>query len=302
MKVLHILISLITLICLVACVFQKKFRSESLNNQSTDTRGNIILVGKSTKQRLQEEPFGAWFNKNYSDYKVDSATANILRSKLADKRFVLFMGTWCGDSRQEVPRIYKILDYCKVPDTSIRLINLDVHDSVYKQSPSHEERGLNIHRVPDLLIYENGKEMGRIIERPVISWEKDLLAIVLNQKYQSPYRIVTYLQGLFQSLPEEEIENDIVKISDSLRSHTSTNEGLQSYGSVLLATNEITKALIVHRLNTILYPTGGNGFVALADTYLKKGDRAKAKLNYEHALILQPGNEKATMMLAHLMK
>ena len=70
----------------------------------------------------------------------------------------------------------------------------------------------------------------------------------------------------------------------------------------LLATNEITKALIVHRLNTMLYPTGSNGFVALADAYLKKGDRVKAKLNYEHALTLQPDNEKATLMLAQLMK
>ncbi len=24
------------------------------------------------------------------------------------------MGTWCGDSRREVPRMYKILDYCQV--------------------------------------------------------------------------------------------------------------------------------------------------------------------------------------------
>ena len=72
------------------------------------------------------------------------------------------MGTWCGDSRQEVPKIYKVLDHCNVPESHIQLINLNVHDSVYKQSPSHEEKGLNIHRVPDLLVYEKEKEMGRV--------------------------------------------------------------------------------------------------------------------------------------------
>ena len=59
---------------------------------------------------------------------------------------------------------------------------------------------------------------------------------------------------------------------------------------------------MVHRLNTMLYPTAGSGFIALADTYLKTGDRQQARLHYEKALALLPGNEKATLMLAQLMK
>lgn len=302
MKSIYIVLTVIACIYISGCHTQKAVTSPGLNAESIDPRGNVMLLGKSTKQRLQQEPFDSWFNKNYADYRIDSNAASILRPSLQNKRFVIFMGTWCGDSRQEVPKIYRLLDYCGVRESNIELINLNIYDSVYKQSPTREEKGLNIHRVPDLLVYENGKEIGRIIEKPVISWEKDLLAIVRGEKYEPNYKTVSYLQRLFQTVAVEKIENDIVEIADSLKSHITKNEGLQSFGNVLLATNQTTKALFVHRLNTMLYPANVNGFVALGDAYLKSGDRLKAKQSYERALLLEPGHEKARLMLAQFMK
>lgn len=127
------------------------------NLEVKDKNGNLLLLGKSTRERLQQAPYDSWFNTTYNDYLIDSATANQLKSMLKGKRFQIFMGTWCGDSRREVPRIYKLLDYCGIPASQIELINVDYHDSAYKQSPTHEERGLQIHRVPDLLVYEKIK-------------------------------------------------------------------------------------------------------------------------------------------------
>ena len=98
------------------------------------------------------------------------------------------MGTWCGDSRREVPSIYKILDYCQVKPSQVQLINLNNSDTAYKQSPGHEEQGLNIRRVPTLLIFDNQHEMGRMVESPVTSLEKDILAIVTGQPYEHRYK------------------------------------------------------------------------------------------------------------------
>jgi hypothetical protein len=98
------------------------------------------------------------------------------------------MGTWCGDSRREVPRIYKILDYCQVKRSQIQLIYLNNSDTAYKQSPGHEEQGLNIRRVPTLLIFRNQREVGRVVESPVTSLEKDILAIVSGQPYEHRYK------------------------------------------------------------------------------------------------------------------
>ena len=208
---MYIIGILISSAFIVSCHTQKSLEVSTVHTEGIDPRGNLMLLGKSTRQRLQQAPFGSWFNTNYADYRIDSATAHPLKSIMPKFRFVIFMGTWCGDSRQEVPKIYKILDYCEVPAAHIQLVNVDIYDSVYKQSPTHEEKGLNIHRVPDLLVYENGREIGRIVEKPVRSWERDLGTIVRREKYESHYRVVTYLHRQFQTFPDTKIANNIVK-------------------------------------------------------------------------------------------
>jgi thiol-disulfide isomerase/thioredoxin len=166
-------------------------QAQPVNIEATDKKGNLILLGKTTRERLARAPFDAWYTKNFESYVVDSATASQVKPHLRNKRFVLFMGTWCGDSRREVPRMYKILDYCRVKPTQIQLINLNNSDTAYKQSPQHEEQGLNIRRVPTLLIFEDQREVGRVVESPVASLEKDLLAIVTGQPYEHRYKHLT---------------------------------------------------------------------------------------------------------------
>jgi len=48
--------------------------------------------------------------------------------------------------------------------------------------------------VPTIIVYEKGKETGRIIETPVISLEKDLLAITSQQSYTPNYKGIAYWQ------------------------------------------------------------------------------------------------------------
>lgn len=38
---------------------------------------------------------------------------------------------------------------------------------MYKESLQHEKKGLNIVRVPTFVIFKDGKEVNRIIERPI---------------------------------------------------------------------------------------------------------------------------------------
>jgi hypothetical protein len=185
----HITVIAIYIFVITACTPKMASQPvQRVNTEATDKRGNLILLGKSTRERLAQPPFNDWYNKNYAAYTIDSNTANQIKPLLKNKQFFLFMGTWCGDSRREVPRMYKILDYCQVKLSRIQLINLNNSDTAYKQSPGHEERGLNILRVPTLLIYENGHEVGRVVESPVTSLEKDMFAIVTKQPYEHRYK------------------------------------------------------------------------------------------------------------------
>ena len=149
-----------------------------INTKVKDERVNEMLLGHCSRSCLLESPFKEWFLKNYSDYSLDSVTAEKLVPLLKDKTIVVFMGTWCGDSRREVPRFIKLLDHCGVPESALKLVMVDYRDGAYKQSPQHEERGKNIFRVPTFLVYAVNKELGRIIEFPKESLEKDLLNIL----------------------------------------------------------------------------------------------------------------------------
>lgn len=241
------------------------------NIEATDKNGNLFLLGKSTRQRLQQAPFESWFNSNYDTYAIDSATANQVRSLLKGKRFVIFMGTWCGDSRREVPRIYKLLDYCGIPPSQIELVNVDFHDTAYKQSPTHEERGLDIHRVPDLLIYEKDKEIGRVVESPVNSWEKDLLQILQGQAYTPGYKAVPHLAAQFKSTGIKDLETKMQQLTDELRPLVQNRGELQSYGNIHMSLKEPEKALLIFRLNCLLFPNDPAVWTSLTDASLKYG-------------------------------
>jgi len=86
------------------------------------------------------------------------------------------MGTWCSDSRREVPNFYKILDKLNYPDNKITLINVDRK----KNGIEIDVSKLNIELVPTFIVYRNNTEIGRIIETPNESLERDLLKILEN--------------------------------------------------------------------------------------------------------------------------
>jgi len=161
--------------------------AQPLNRKTIDRNGNEMLIGCCTREALLQEPFATWYIKNYNDYSMDTIIANEIRKNISNKQFILFLGTWCGDSRRETPRILKIFDYCNLNPEQIKLVMVSNHDSAYKQSPSHEEKGMNILRVPTLIVFENNKEINRIVESPIESIEKDLLKIVTGKKYLHNY-------------------------------------------------------------------------------------------------------------------
>ena len=59
---------------------------------------------------------------------------------------------------------------------SPRKIMMDTRDRL-------EEVGKNIHRVPTFIFLHGNKEIGRIVESPVVSLEKDMIAILEKKSY-----------------------------------------------------------------------------------------------------------------------
>jgi len=266
----------------------------------TDGKGNKVLLGIHQKEALEQPPFADWFNKNYADYTVDSATAGQLKPLLKDKKFDIFLGTWCGDSKRETPRMLKILSYAGVPASHIRLVMVDNRDSMYKQSPGHEEKGKSIHRVPSLLVYENGTEINRLVEFPVVSLEKDLLAMVTSSGYQPSYKAAAFLITLTTAGKTDVLAKDSSALTAQLKGLVRNSAELNSLGYVWMAAGEMEKALLAFELNAQLYPNVANVYDSLGDISMRMNNKAAARKYYSKVMVLQPGNANAVKMLAAL--
>tara|TARA_R110002167_G_scaffold23281_8_gene82735 strand:- start:285 stop:809 length:525 start_codon:yes stop_codon:yes gene_type:complete len=137
-----------------------------------------ILVGEIDLTGLAGNAYKTWFDNNYKAYEVNTEMNTKLKDALNEYHILLFMGTWCGDSKREVPRFIKILESADFPMENLKMVALDYRKEQYKKSPNGEEWGLNIKRVPTFIFYKNGKEVSRIVERPIVSLEADMLSIV----------------------------------------------------------------------------------------------------------------------------
>lgn len=275
-------------------------KTEVIQPAYTDPRGNPMLLGIHTKEDLQQAPYKDWFTKNYIDYAMDSATAAALKPLVKNKQFEIFMGTWCGDSKREVPRMFKILEYAGVKSSQIKMIMVDDHDSTYKQSPAHEEKGKSIHRVPDLIVYENGKEMNRIVESPVVSLEKDMFAIVSNTSYEPNYKGASYLFKLTKEKELNEIVKDSIQVTEKLKTLVKNSADLNTLGYVWMKAGETGKALLAFQLNAMVFPNDANVYDSLGEINKKLNNKEAARKYYQKAIALQPENAHPKKMLAEL--
>lgn len=133
------------------------------------------LLGYFTRRMITTPPHSEWFLKGYDSYKVDEAVVNKLTEDGKEGLSIkIVLGSWCPDSRREVPRFMKIMDYWKFPGEKLTFIGVD--DS--KFSPIAGYESLGILRVPTFIFYRNNIEAGRIIEVPLTSLEQDMVDIL----------------------------------------------------------------------------------------------------------------------------
>ena len=158
------------LIILISC---KEMSSKIVVDEKT---GNPMLVGVTDRSVFKLSDFSDWYDNEYIGYEPDEFIIKQI-TELSDSIDIqIYMGTWCSDSRREVPRFLKILDLAGVDKNNLRIINVDRK----KKSPNHEEKNKNIEFVPIFIINKNNIEIGRIVEFPIITLESDLLSILIG--------------------------------------------------------------------------------------------------------------------------
>ncbi len=150
------------------------FTSTSCTHTKKITEPNQMMLGMVSKKDFKKAPYKIWFNKEYYSYTLDKANLDKIKNKLKDKEILIFFGSWCSDSRREVPRFIKILDYLDINYRNVHFTALD-HD---KTAPDYKKNTRDIVYVPTFIFLSNNKEIGRIIETPENTLELDMIRIL----------------------------------------------------------------------------------------------------------------------------
>jgi len=147
-----------------------------VNREVETTDNGKMLLGSQTLDQFKKEPYSEWYDKEYNDYQLDQKSISELKKeKLSTYSMTVFLGTWCGDSHREFPRLIKILEASNYNFGKMEIIAVNRK----KESPNGEEGIYNIQRVPTIILKKYGKEIGRIIESPETGFlERDLLNIL----------------------------------------------------------------------------------------------------------------------------
>lgn len=145
-----------------------------------------VVVGQTTREEvLAAVPDWALAE---AESRPDEAACRGLAAVEPGAEIDVFLGTWCGDSRREVPRFWRALDLAgpAVP-FEVHYIGVDRQ----KREPSAPVTNNEILYVPTFIVRRNGVEVGRVVEGAPAGVEKDLLSLLSGRR-----------QGVISTRPE----------------------------------------------------------------------------------------------------
>jgi thiol-disulfide isomerase/thioredoxin len=156
----------------------------SINSQTKEDR-NGNLIGYIQKSDFLTQKFKKWFIPNYNKYEPNEKVVKKIKKNLKNITIVSFVGTWCHDSKREIPRLYKILETADFDfNNNARMVGI----TRGKKTPDNLQEGYNIKHTPTVIFYKNGKEIGRFVEHARQTLEKDILKILKGKKYKHSYQ------------------------------------------------------------------------------------------------------------------
>lgn len=274
--------------------------AQTINQVVKDDKGKEKLLGLTNKEGLLKAPFSEWYNKYHDEYLVNDKVIDKLKDSLNNYTIKVFFGSWCGDSKRELPRFYKVLEAANFPENQLEVFALDRTKEAYKQAPNGEEKDMRVHRVPTFIFYKDGKEVNRIVEYPRATFEPDMLAITTDNKYSPNYVAANYLGGLLATKGVDSLQLEEKTLMPRLAEYVKGSRELNTLGYVYLRAKKIKEALYVFDLNTKIFPYKHNVYDSLGEAYLEENNFTEALKSYYKVLSLKPDDKNALKMVEEI--
>lgn len=164
---------IILLLLILLPVMDTRAQPQYKQLRDKDTK-DLVYIGELSFRDLEKEPEFKWFNKGVDEYEPDEAAIAYLKQHLKGYEIVTLIGTWCEDSHNLVPKLYKVLKQAGYPIKLHTLYALDTD----KKGVDKEEEKYGIKSVPTIILYKNNEEAGRIVETVSENIEEDIKDII----------------------------------------------------------------------------------------------------------------------------
>lgn len=137
----------------------------------------LCMPDVPTKEISRDQIFSAepeWKEK-YDAFQPQPESIQKLKPLLGnDLRIDVYLGLWCPDSRNNVPRFMKILDQLDIP---VLIHYFSVQRKPGKNIVYYFEKA-KVERVPTFIFFRGDQEIGRIVESPEKGLAEDMIAIL----------------------------------------------------------------------------------------------------------------------------
>jgi hypothetical protein len=142
-----------------------------------------VLFGNITRADITSR-LNDW-DREYFEYEPDGETVAALEEGMFDVDIKIVLGTWCGDSKREVSRLWKILEQIGYPVDDVEMFAVGSSRFTTKMGVEKKlidwsaavKKYYGVELVATFIFYRDGEELGRIVEKPEGRIEEDMLKI-----------------------------------------------------------------------------------------------------------------------------
>ena len=122
--------------------------------------GEKSLKGLVTRQNLTEDTSFHWYTDNLRGYTPNGLAITNLKKQADSIELVVFMGTWCEVSQFIIPKFFSLISASGFPEQKITMFGVDRNKTTF----AHLSEALKVTNVPSIMVFKNGKEIGRVVE------------------------------------------------------------------------------------------------------------------------------------------
>jgi thiol-disulfide isomerase/thioredoxin len=134
------------------------------------------LIGEVTSDQILES--NRIFKVYVERYEPEPKAVEFIKSMNGNYSIVVFFGSWCRESTKYIPGLVKTFRLVDNDQISIKYIGVDEQ----KKIPTEFLKLFDIEYIPTVVVLKDSKELGRIVDRPQLPIETELVQILKRQE------------------------------------------------------------------------------------------------------------------------